>query len=161
MASKRGGKEGASSSVGPPPKKQAPAKNHGIKFKDNKQRDMYKVLISKPLHACRYPDSYSLNVLGIRDNVINLLGKLGWVDMLRPMRGFENFTYEFLSSIIFTKDRLNFDHPNHRVSFRLMNIDYEMSLQQFCDEMGFVNAGYINDSLNHDLRPTDYQPAAF
>jgi len=36
MASKRGGKEGASSSEGPPPKKKAPAKNHGIIFKDNK-----------------------------------------------------------------------------------------------------------------------------
>jgi len=36
MASKRGGKEGASSSGGPPPKKKAPAKNHGIIFKDNK-----------------------------------------------------------------------------------------------------------------------------
>ena len=136
MASNRGGKEGASSSGGPPPKRQAPAKNHRIQFKDNKQRDRYKVLISKPLHACRYPDSYSLDVLGIRDNVFNLLGNLGWVDMLRPMREFENFTYEFLSSIAFKKDMINFDNPDHRVSFRLMNIDYEMSLENFCYEMG-------------------------
>jgi hypothetical protein len=42
--------------------------------------------------------------------------------MLEPMRDYENFTYEFLSSIVFTKDRLNYDNPNHRVSFRLMNI---------------------------------------
>jgi len=160
MASKRDGKEVENSSGGPPPKKQEPTKNHGIKFKDNKQRDRYKVLISKPLHACRYPDSYSLNVLGIRDNVFNLLRNLGWVDMLRPMRGFENFTYEVLSSIVFTKDRLNFDNPNHRVFFWLMNIDYEMSIQKFCDEMGYANAGYIHDSWNHDLRSTDYQPAA-
>jgi len=161
MASNRGGKEGASSSGGPPPKRQAPAKNHRIQFKDNKQRDRYKVLISKPLHACRYPDSYSLDVLGIRDNVFNLLGNLGWVDMLRPMREFENFTYEFLSSIIFKKDRLDLDNPNHRVSFWLINIDYEMSLQHFCDEMDFTNVGFIHDSWNHDLRPVDYQPAAF
>jgi len=39
MASKRGGKEEARSSGGPPPKKKAPGKNHGIIFKDNKQRD--------------------------------------------------------------------------------------------------------------------------
>jgi len=158
MASKRGGKEGASSSGGPPPKKKAPTKNHGIIFKDNKQRDRYKVLISKPLHACRYPDSYSLNVLGIRDNVFDLLGRLGWVDMLRPMRGYENFTYEFL---VFTKDRLNFDNPNHRVYFRLLNIDYEMSIQHFCDEMGFANAGFIHDSWDQGLKPVDYQPAVF
>jgi len=130
MAPKRTGKETRSSSGGPSSKRQASTKNHGIQFKDNKQRDRYKTLISKPLHPCRYPDSYSLNVLGIRDNVFRLLGNLGW--MLRPMRGFENFTYEFLSSIAFTKDRLNFDNPNHRVSFRLMNIDYEMSLENFC-----------------------------
>ena len=56
--------------------------------------------------------------------------------MLRPMKGFENFTYEFLNSITFKKDRMNFDNPDHRVSFRLMNIDYEMSLENFCNEMG-------------------------
>jgi hypothetical protein len=128
MASRRSGKESASSSGGPPSKKQAQEKNHGIKFKDNKQRDRNKILISKPLHPSRYPDSYGLNMLGIRDDVYKLLGNLGWIDMLRPMRGYENFTYEFLSSIVFTKDRLNFDNPNHRVTFRLMNIDYDMSL---------------------------------
>jgi hypothetical protein len=90
-----------------------------------------------------------------------LLGNLGWIDMLRPMRGYENFTYEFLSSIVFTKDNLNFENPDHRVSFRLMNIDYEMSLQHFCDEMGFANAGFIHDSWDQDLKPADYQPAIF
>jgi len=155
------GKEPASSSGGPPSKRQAPAKNHGIQFRDNKQQDRYKTLISKPLHPCRYPDSYSLNVLGIRDNVFKLLGNLGWIEMLRPMRGFENFTYEFLSSIVFTKDRLNFDNPNHRVSFRLMNIDYEMSLEHFFLEMDFTNAGFIHDSWNHDLKPDDYNPTTF
>ena len=61
---------------------------------------------------------------------------------LRPMKGYENFTYEFLSSILFTKDTMNFDNPDHRVYFRLMNIDYEMSLENFCNEMGFANAGF-------------------
>jgi len=69
MAPKRSGKETGSSSGGPSSKRQAPTKNRGIQLKDNKQRDRYKALIYKPLHPCRYPDSYSLNVLGIRDNV--------------------------------------------------------------------------------------------
>lgn len=81
--------------------------------------------------------------------------------MLRPMRGYENFTYEFLSSIIFTKDRMNFDNLNHRISFRLMNIDYKMSLQHFCDEMSFANTGFIHDSWDQSLKPVDYQPATF
>jgi len=77
------------------------------------------------------------------------------------MKGFENFTYEFLNSIVFTNDRMNFDNPDHRVYFRLMNIDYEMSLENFCNEMGFANEGFIHDSFNHDLRPEDYNPIAF
>jgi len=56
---------------------------------------------------------------------------------------------------------MNFDNPDHRVSFRLMNIDYEMSLENFCNEMGFATAGFIHDSCDHDLRPEDYNSAAF
>jgi len=99
--------------------------------------------------------------LGIRDNVYMLLNWLGWIDLLIPMKGYENFTYEFLSYIVFTNDRMNFDNPDHRVYFRLMNIDYEMSFENFCNEMGFANVGFIYDSCNHDLRPKDYNPITF
>jgi len=131
MASKRTGKEEGSSSGGPPTNKQATPRNHGIEFKDAEQRNRYKSLLSKPLHPCRYPDSHSMDKLGIRDNVFRLLNNLGCVEMLRPMKGFENFTYEFLSSIAFKKDRLDLDNPNHRVSFRLLNIYYEMLSKTF------------------------------
>jgi len=72
--------------------------------------------------------------LGIRYNMVRLLNNLGWVEMLRPMRGFENFTYEFLSSLSFTKDRSKSDNLNHKVSFWLLNVDYEMSLEHFCND---------------------------
>jgi len=110
-------------------------------FKYPEQRDMYKTLVSGPLSTCRYPDSGAMNTLGIRDNLVRLLNTLGWVEMLRPMRGFENFTYEFLSSLSFTKDRSKSDNPNHRVLFRLLNVDYEMSLENFCNDLGLTNAG--------------------
>jgi hypothetical protein len=102
-----------------------------------------------------------MNVLEIRDNVFELLNRLGWGEMFRPMRGYENFTYEFLSSIQFKKDKLNFDDPDHRVSFQLLNIDYEMSFENFCNEMGFANAGFIHDSWNQALKPEDYNPTSF
>jgi len=114
--------------------------------------------------ACRYPDDRTLKKLGIRESVFKLLNRLGWVDMLQPIqptRGFEYFTYEFISSISFTKDRLRLENPDHRVSFRLLNIDYEMSLENFCTKMGFANAGYIHDSWNHNLRLADYDAATF
>jgi len=160
MAPKRQGKEIVSSSGGGS-RKQATPKNHGITFSTPEQRSRYKSLLSKPLHPCKYPDNYDMIKLGIRDNMYMLLNRLGWVDLLRPMKGFENFTYEFLSSIVLTKDRMNFDNPDHRAYFRLMNIDYEMSLGNFFNEMGFANEGFIHESFNHDLRPEDYNPVAF
>jgi len=141
MPSKRTGKETGSSSGGPPSKRQAAPRNHDIEFNTPEQRSRYKSLLSKPLHPSRYLDSHSMNKLGIRDNAFRLLSNLGWVEMLRRMKGFENFTYEFLSSIALKKDRMNFDNPDHRISFQLLNIDYEMSLENFCLEMGFAKRG--------------------
>jgi len=159
MASKRSGKA-TSSSSGPTPNR-ASIWYHDIDFKDAEQRNRYKALISKLMTACRYPDDTTLENLGIRDSVFKLLNRLGLVDLLRPMRGFKNFTYEFLSSISFTKDRLRLENPDYRVSFWLLNIDYEMSLEIFCNEMGFANVGYNHDSWNHDLRSATYDAATF
>jgi len=159
MDSKRSGREDGSSSR--PASKKKSIRNHNIEFKDVEQRNRYKVLISKPMTACRYPDDTTLENLGISDSVFKLLNRLGLVDLLRPMRGFKNFTYEFLSSISFTKDRSRLENPDHRVSFQLLNIDYEMSVENFCNEMGFANAGYIHDSWNHDLRSATYDAEAF
>lgn len=160
MASKQSGKEivGSSNDAG---RKRTSGQNHDIKFKDAAQRDRYKTLVSKPLHPCRCPDHYSMNWLGIKDDVVRLLDRLGWTDMMKPTRGYKNFTYEFLSSIEFMKDKSRTSTPDHRVSFRLLNHDYEMSLKIFCTTMGFANAGFIHDHWNHDLRPADYDPRAF
>ena len=160
MASKRKGKEieGSGSGAG---KEQSTIHNHGIHFKDDKQRSRYKSLISKPISNCRYPDANAMNRLGIEEHVIRLLNNLGLVEMLKPIRGFENFTYELLSSLSFIKDRSKTDNPNQRVSFLLLNVDYEMSLVAFCSELGLANAGYIHDSWDQTLRPADYDPVAF
>jgi len=76
MAPKRQGKEIASSSDGES-RKQAAPRNHDITFSTPEQRSRYKSLPSKPLHPCRYPDNYDMDKLGIRDNVIRLLDRLG------------------------------------------------------------------------------------
>jgi hypothetical protein len=151
MASKRKGKEveGSSSGAG---KRQAAIQNHGIDFKDVEQWNRYKTLISRPISACRYPNNGAMNTLGIKDDMVRILNNLGLVQLLRPMRGFENFTYEFFSSLSFTKDNSKTDNPNHKVSFRLLNVDYEMFLETFFLDLGLANAGYIHDSWDHTLK---------
>jgi len=75
MASKRKGKEVASSNDGAS-RKQAAPRNHDILFNTLEQRSRYKSLLSKPLHPCSYPDSHTMNVLEIRDNVVRLLKQI-------------------------------------------------------------------------------------
>jgi len=72
MASRRMGKKTAGSSGGPPSKRQATLRNHGIEFNTPEQWSRYKSILSKPLHPSRYPDYYSMNKLGIRDNAYRL-----------------------------------------------------------------------------------------
>jgi len=65
MASKRKGKEieGSGSGTG---KRQSTVYNHGIHFKDDKQKSRYKSLISKPFSAFRYLDANVMDRLGKR-----------------------------------------------------------------------------------------------
>jgi len=72
MTSKRKGKEieGSKSGAG---KKQSTVHNHGIHFKDGKQRSRYKSLISKNISACRYIDVNVMDRLEIEEHVIRLL----------------------------------------------------------------------------------------
>jgi len=72
MTSKRKGKEieGSRSGTG---KKQSTVRNHGIHFKDDKQRSRYKSLISKHISACRYIDVNAMDSLEIEEHVIRLL----------------------------------------------------------------------------------------
>ena len=49
-----------------------------------------------------------MNKLGIKDNAYRLLSNLGWVEMLRPMKEFENFT--LLDKGCFTSHLLSFDN---------------------------------------------------
>jgi len=93
MTSKRKGKEIEGSGSGAR-KKQSTVRNHDIIFKDPEQRNRYKSLITRTIYACRYPDANAMDRLGIKKYVIRLLNNLGLVKMLKPMRGFENFTYE-------------------------------------------------------------------
>jgi len=57
-------------------RKKSTAMNHGIEFKDAKQMNRYKTLVSRHISAWRYPDSNTIITLGIRDTMVRLLNTL-------------------------------------------------------------------------------------
>ena len=46
----------------------------------------------------------------------------------------------FLSSLCFSEDTSSVIGPNHTLSFRLLNEDFEMSFDEFCERLGFTKS---------------------
>jgi hypothetical protein len=105
----------------------------------------------------RYPDSRALDALGIKDNVMALLCNIGWNDFVgEPHYTFETTTLEFMSTICFVQDR-----EKSTVSFSLGKVEYNMSLTEFCDKMGFASTGFIHVSRNSVNMPQNYDQHEF
>lgn len=63
-------------------------------------------LLNRGISLNRYPDSRALEALGIKDNVMALLGNIGWNDYVGETHyTFETFTLEFMITICFVQDR--------------------------------------------------------
>jgi len=58
-----------------------------------------------------------------------------------------------LSSLYYSEDRSSVTDPNHKLSFRLLYEDFEMSFDEFCERLGFTNGGLIHDLRNPTLIP--------
>jgi hypothetical protein len=144
-------------------KKKKGARNElGIILTISSERSRYNRLVLRGFIHNRYPDKFALDKLGIRENVYTLLGNIGWSEFVGSIHHtYESQTLEFLSTLCFKKDKDNLTDPNHSVSFSLDNQEFDMSLSQFCDKMGFANAGLIHGSHNEDTRPQDYDQQEF
>jgi hypothetical protein len=141
--------------------KEASPRFHGIKFKNSEQRKRYNKLLSRPLFPNRYPCFFAMLDLGIKEQVESLIENLGWSGLMRTYPGYENLVYEFLSSFCFIKDKTKSDYPQHKVSFRFLGTDYDMTFDYFCQTMGFADAGLIHDSTSQYSKPVNYDPKAF
>jgi hypothetical protein len=131
-----------------------------LNFTSEKKR--YNKLLNSGISLYRYPGSRALEALGIKDNIMTLLGNIGWNDFVGETHyTFETFTLEFMSSICFVHDRENVTDPKHTVSFSLGNVEYNMLLTEFCDKMGFASAGLIHVSRNPYTRPQNYDQQEF
>ncbi|XP_039683862.1 uncharacterized protein [Medicago truncatula] len=159
MASKGKGVHVGGTSCGT--KKQGKLNERGL-ILNKSERERYKMLLNRDIVPNRYPDSATLQALGIDDNVTTLISNIGWKDFVGETHfTFETSTFEFLSTVNFNHDTHNTTHPNHTVSFSLGNVEYNMSLTEFSDIMGFESTGVIHVSRNHDVRHRGYDKHGF
>jgi hypothetical protein len=129
----------------------------GIILNSASKRERYNTLLNAEIWLNRYRDSRALDAFGIKDNVMALLCNIGWNDFVgEPHYTFETTTLEFMSTICFVQDR-----ENSTVSFSLGKVEYNMSLTEFCDKMGFANTGFIHVSRNPVNMPQNYDQHEF
>jgi len=160
MASKRKATDVVGSSNGK--KKKGTPNEIGIILSNKSEKTRYNKLLNRQIQLNRYPNSHVLDALGIEDNVMTLIGNIGWNDFVGQTHyTYETSTREFLSTICFDMDRENVTDPKHTVSFSLCNIEYCMSLPEFCDKMGFASTGLIHVSHSGDTRPQNYDQNEF
>jgi len=101
MATKNKRNDEAGSSGGKGKKKGKAKKTnmHGIDFEDDEHKLRYEMLVYRRIVATRYPDFYTFEKLGIKYNVRELLGNLGWLDFLE----IHNYVVERITlELIFT-----------------------------------------------------------
>jgi len=116
------------------------------------EKATYKTLLNRGISLNRYPDPHALKALGIRNNVMSLICNIGWIDLVGcPHYTFTTLTLEFLSTLYFVQDKKSASNPEYNVSFCLGNMQYNMSLSEFCDRMGFASAGLIHTSRNKHM----------
>lgn len=110
----------------------------------------------------RYPDYFSFSTLGLENNERMLFNNVGWTEFMEvACCTYEGLTLEFLSSLNFYDDKINVLNPNHTLSFRLLNVDFELTLSNFCELLGFENVGAIHDSKNPATKSEGFNPQAF
>jgi hypothetical protein len=160
MASKRKATDVGGSSNGK--KKKGSANELGIILSNKSERTRFNKLAHREILPNRYLDPDALNALGIEADVRTLINNIGWNEFVGETHyTYETITREFLSTLSFDQDRDNVTDPKHKVSFSLVNVEFSMSLNEFCDKMGFAGAGLIQCSHNEATKPHNYDQRSF
>jgi len=100
---------------------------------NNEQKSRYEVLVTRNTSEQKYFHADSLRSLGLLDDLLTLLGRLGWTDYINmKYTSYDRVMVEFLSSLAVDLDG-RYNDQEVVIYFRMFNIDHRMSLRMFND----------------------------
>ena len=104
---------------------------YNIAFLDAEHAKRYDTIVSRKICAPSYLDVDMLRTLHLYDDLVILLGNLGWTDFV-PLQEpvYERLIWEFMSSLVVDFTR-KFDEVRGYICFRLFNHTHEMHLIGF------------------------------
>src|SRR3954468_7352242 len=125
----------------------------GIRFKDESHRDHFNKIKNREVKATKWACPVTLNQLGISDDFNLLCNRVGLQNFaFHDTPTYRRLTIEFLSSLQRTVKTW---HGEDRISFRLMNNNYYLSLDEWCNCFNLPNNDH--NSLCADF--TDMEPS--
>ena len=102
----------------------------GIRFADDYQRDCFNKIKNRGIKTTKWACPITLNQLGITNDFNLLCNKVGLQNFVfQDVPTYRRLTLEFLSSL---KSSVNTWRGEDMISFRLLNIDYTLSLNDWC-----------------------------
>ena len=116
---------------GHPPNMSSKCGTFTINHHNRDERVRFRLLKDRVFFKQRFVDIQTLHDTGVFDGVSRLFSNIGWekVLTLKPQESFLNLTLEFLHSLSFKKE-------SQKLSFRLLNTVFLMSLDDINKHVG-------------------------
>src|SRR4051812_2251288 len=103
----------------------------GIRFWNELQRDRFKKIENQEVKATKWACPVTLNQLGISNDFNLLCNRVGLQNFVfHDVPTYRRLTLEFLSSLT---DTVKTWHGEDTISFRLMNNNYTLTLDEWCN----------------------------
>ena len=141
-----------------PPVEDTPA-SLGIEFEDRCQLNRFNRLKDREIKSTKWACPHILNQLGLRHDFNTLCNNVGLLEFVfQEAATYRRLTLEFLSTLKHTVNRYYNSEENQpgvdRISFRLMNREYDLTLDEWCNHFGFENSAIANRYACLTLNPS-------
>ena len=136
------------SQVAPPVEDGTPA-SLGIEFTEDFHHNRFNRLKDREIKSTKWACPHILNQLGLRHDFNTLCNNVGLLEFVfQEAATYRRLTLEFLSTLMHTVGRYHNPEENQpgvdRISFRLMNREYDLTLDEWCHYFGFDNSTSAN-----------------
>ena len=131
----------------------------GIEFDDQLQLNRFNLLKNREIKSTKWACPHILNPLGLRHDFNTLCNNVGLLHFVfQEVATYRRLTLEFLSTLKHTVGRYHTpeeDQPGvDRISFHLMNREYELTLDEWCHYFGFNNSTTANRFTCFTMNPS-------
>ncbi|XP_021650013.2 uncharacterized protein LOC110642325 isoform X1 [Hevea brasiliensis] len=120
-------------------------------FQSLEHKEKYISLARRPVVCTKYIDTYTLEQLGLSEEVGRFVERIGWTQFVSlKHHTYPELTLEFLSSFSCVLQPNNVQDVGI-IKFRLVGVDYQLNMSEFNGIFGFANDGVRHIPKDFDM----------